>query len=126
MNILEILESGTKIMIIGLATVFIALSGIVLTVTLISKAVNYERPNKGKAKTDIKENSNLEIKVAEETSKIETQAEDEELIALITAAVAASLNRSTHNVIVKSVNRITGTGSQWSKAGRYEYISSKL
>lgn len=52
--------------------------------------------------------------------------DDSELIAVITAAVAASLNRSTHNIIVRRVERIRGNRSQWNKAGRYEHLSSKL
>lgn len=54
------------------------------------------------------------------------QEDDEELIAVITAAIAASLNRSTHTVVVKSVRRTDNKGSIWNLAGRYDYISNKL
>lgn len=125
MNVGEILGFGTKVMVLGLAAVFIALAGIVLTVTIINKAVNINMSGKNNEKTDIKHSDDIEIKT-NDTINVEEKADDDELIAVITAAVASSLNRSTHNVIVRKVTRVTGTGSEWNKAGRYEYISSKL
>lgn len=53
-------------------------------------------------------------------------AEDmDELIAVITAAVAASLNSSTHNVIVKAIKRIPITSPAWNRAARLDLTTNK-
>jgi hypothetical protein len=54
-------------------------------------------------------------------------AEDmDELIAVITAAVAASLNRSTHNIIVRSVKRVPTVSPAWNRAARLDLTTPKL
>jgi hypothetical protein len=50
----------------------------------------------------------------------------DELIAVITAAVAASLNSSTHNVIVKAIKRIPNTSPAWNRAARLDLTTNKL
>ena len=49
----------------------------------------------------------------------------EELIAVITAAVAASLNRSTHNITVRSVRRIPAAPA-WNQAARHDLTDGKI
>ena len=56
-----------------------------------------------------------------------TKNEDpDELIAVISAAVAASLNRSTHEIIVRSFRRIPTGSPAWNRAARYDLTASKL
>ena len=55
-----------------------------------------------------------------------TKNEDpDELIAVISAAVAASLNRSTP-IIVRSFQRIPTGSPAWNRAARYDLTASKL
>lgn len=49
-----------------------------------------------------------------------------ELIAVISAAIAASLNRSTHNLVVRSVKRIPAISPAWNRAARYDLTASRL
>lgn len=44
--------------------------------------------------------------------------ENEELVAVITAAVAASINRSTHDIIVKSFNIVKPITRTWNQIAR--------
>ena len=46
-----------------------------------------------------------------------------ELVAVISAAIAASLNRSTHNLVVRSVKRIPAISPAWNRAARYVFAS---
>ncbi|MFY9505240.1 MAG: OadG family protein [Caldicoprobacterales bacterium] len=125
MDFMDILGSGSKVMILGLAAVFLALTIIVLVINILNKAVNKEAATEKKDKDINVEDNKLDEKQSTVTIDNEV-TDDSELIAVITAAVAASLNRSTHNIIVRRVERIRGNRSQWNKAGRYEHLSSKL
>ncbi|MDI9513262.1 MAG: OadG family protein [Bacillota bacterium] len=125
MDFMDILGSGSKVMILGLAAVFLALTIIVLVINILNKAVSKEAATEKKDKDINVEDNKLDEKQSTVTIDNEV-TDDSELIAVITAAVAASLNRSTHNIIVRRVERIRGNRSQWNKAGRYEHLSSKL
>lgn len=125
MDFMDILGSGSKVMILGVAAVFLALTIIVLVINILKKAVNKEAATEKKDKDINVEDNKLDEKQSTVTIDNEV-TDDSELIAVITAAVAASLNRSTHNIIVRRVERIRGNRSQWNKAGRYEHLSSKL
>ncbi|NLH59016.1 MAG: OadG family protein [Clostridiales bacterium] len=125
MDFMDILGSGSKVMILGVAAVFLALTIIVLVINILNKAVNKEAATEKKDKDINVEDNKLDEKQSTVTIDNEV-TDDSELIAVITAAVAASLNRSTHNIIVRRVERIRGNRSQWNKAGRYEHLSSKL
>lgn len=122
---MDILESGSKVMVLGIAAVFLALTTIVLVINILKKAVSKESTTEKKGNDINVEDNKLDEKQSTVTIDNEV-TDDSELIAVITAAVAASLNRSTHNIIVRRVERIRGNRSQWNKAGRYEHLSSKL
>lgn len=125
MDFMDILESGSKVMVLGIAAVFLALTTIVLVINILKKAVSKESTTEKKGNDINVEDNKLDEKQSTVTIDNEV-TDDSELIAVITAAVAASLNRSTHNIIVRRVERIRGNRSQWNKAGRYEHLSSKL
>ena len=125
MDFMDILGSGSKVMVLGIAAVFLALTTIVLVIYILKKAVSKESTTEKKGKDINVEDNKLDEKQSTVTIDNEV-TDDSELIAIITAAVAASLNRSTHNIIVRRVERIRGNRSQWNKAGRYEHLSSKL
>lgn len=56
----------------------------------------------------------------------ETNVNDEELVAVIAAAIAASLGVSVPEVNIKSIRRIPQNSPAWSAAGRQEQIYGKL
>ena len=51
---------------------------------------------------------------------------DDELIAVLTAAVAASLNTSTYHLNIKSYRRIENTSPAWNKAGLRDVIDARF
>jgi len=68
-------------------------------------------------------NSTLEEKASEQCNEVD----DKELIAILTAAVAASMQRTSNSkIIVKSFRRIQQTSPVWNKSGRVEQIFGKL
>jgi Na+-transporting methylmalonyl-CoA/oxaloacetate decarboxylase gamma subunit len=50
----------------------------------------------------------------------------EELIAIITAAIAASLETTTSSIVVKNIRRVGKTEPAWSVAGRSEQLDSRF
>ena len=48
----------------------------------------------------------------------------EELIAVITAAIAACLNRSTHSIVVRSIRQTPTVSSAWNRAARLNLTAS--
>lgn len=52
--------------------------------------------------------------------------EDEQLVAVITAAIAASLNTSTYKLNIKSIRRVGASRSAWNRAGLNETIGNRF
>lgn len=51
---------------------------------------------------------------------------NEELVAVIAAALAASLGLDIPNINIKSIKRIQQNSSTWSEMGKIEQLSGKL
>lgn len=60
-----------------------------------------------------------------ETSKDEEE-NDEELVAVIAAAIAATMGVNVSDLNIKSIKRIPQGGPVWSRIGRQEQISNRL
>ena len=114
-----------------LATFYTTVLGMLITFTsliliwgltlLLSKFVQ-SIENKGKANiVEVKE----EPKVVQEAQAI-VEEDDEELIAVISAAVAASLNTSIHNIVVSNIVRVNDATPSWGVAGRSEQMNSRF
>ena len=79
-----------------------------------------------------KEKSNglnlAEVKQTIEDKKVETEKnmDEEELVAVIAAAVAASLGVTIPEINIKSIKRVSGSNSSWAEMGRREQISGRL
>lgn len=50
----------------------------------------------------------------------------EELIAVITAAIAASLETHTSNIVVRNIRRVSQSTPAWATAGRSEQLGSRF
>lgn len=113
LNISELLNKYENAVIIGIAVVFLVLI-IVLGAMKLSKAAC--------KKTDKEEKRSSKITKQEshafDSTKQPVAPDAEELIAVITAAIAASLNTSTYNLKIKSIKRV----KNWRIAARREVI----
>lgn len=58
--------------------------------------------------------------------KAEVAENEEELVAVITAAIAASLQTSTHNILVKNIVRLPDPTPSWGRMGRLEQMNSRF
>lgn len=122
MGLSEALSEGLGVIVIGLIIVFSVLL-ILMLVLMLMKVVFYKEPKPEKTEA-------LPNTAAPAVQKAETAADssiDEgELIAVLAAAVAASLNTSTYNLNIKSFRRIKDNSPSWNKAGRTDVINSRF
>ncbi len=112
MTVQEALSQGLSVTGVGLAIVFAVLIILMLVMILMKKVFYKEQPAKVQAKA-----VPVETVVADD---------DEELIAVLTAAIAASLNTSTYNLKIKSYRRIQSSNPTWNRAGIEETIGSRF
>ncbi len=114
----EALSTGGMVTVTGLGIVFGVL--FILMLVLVLFRVIFGRGGKKTA---------AEIKPEPVNIAAEDKAEDvdeEELTAVLTAAVAASLNTSTYSLNIKSYRRINSKKPAWNKAGITETINNRF
>jgi len=124
MSLLEKLGQGVPIAIIGYVMVFVVL-GILWAVIELMRVIlspKAQKKSKEQAVTTKTPQTSLSDVAVEEV--VETEQVDEgELVAVLTAAVAASLNTSTYNLRIKSFKRIDTKNNAWSNASRNDAIN---
>ncbi|MDO5397095.1 MAG: OadG family protein [bacterium] len=117
----EALSEGLKVTGVGLAIVFGVLV-ILMCVLCLFKVIFYKDPSK-----QAKPAAAAPVPAAPApAAKAEEDVNEDELIAVLTAAVAASLNTSTYNLQIKSYRRIDSKRPAWNKAGVRETIGSRF
>lgn len=118
MTLSEALSEGLLVTFVGLVIVFAVLI-ILMLVMMAMKAIFYkeEKPS---------QTVQAPVPVAEPVQTVSAPADDSELIAVITAAIAASLNTSTYNLKIKSYKRVGNTSPSWNRAGLSEVIESRF
>lgn len=116
----DALKVGGMVTGVGLGIVFGVL--LILMVVLILFKVIFYRPEGKKQTAKTAEKVKADNAPAVAAQKPE---DSDELIAVITAAVAASLNTSTYNLKIKSIRRVEGKSPAWNKAGLRDVLDSR-
>ena len=119
LSLSEALAMGGQTTVIGLAIVFAVL--IILMIVLSLFKVIFDKKPKTQAAPAA---SPAQAAPVEEETADDT--DEEELIAVLTAAVAASLNTSTYNLRIKSYRRTDNKMPAWNKAGVTETINNRF
>ena len=108
---------------VGMVVVFVALALIILCIKLYSAAViKVQAGKKSNQQNETEEAVALETPV---DYAVSATHDDSELIAVITAAIVASMQGSGSGILVKSIRRIGHTTSIWNVAAETN-IFSKL
>lgn len=105
----DLIGQGIAYTVMGICIVFLIL---IIIMFVIKAMALFSAPEKTEKKVE-------EAVVPQETVP---QTDDLELIAVITAAVAASLNTSTASIRVKSYKKV----GAWNKAGRREVLENRF
>lgn len=122
MSLSEALGEGLMVTAVGLIIVFSVLI-ILMLVMMAMKKIFYKEPqaNDKKAETQTADTHSGETADAEVLNE-----EDPNLIAVLAAAVAASLNTSAYSLKIKSYRRVGNNAPAWNKAGLRDTIDSRF
>lgn len=139
----EALDLGWKVTLMGVSIVFIALVCLIILTIVYPKVFGWilprsratldrwaeARASRKRARLEIKAVRKLGVtaepaSVEQPAKKVVTEASavqaDSELIAVITAAIAASLGTSSNGIRIKSLRRSGSSTPAWGREGRYE------
>lgn len=124
MTVTESLLEGLKVTAVGLTIVFAVLI-ILMFILMLMKYIF------AGSKKSAESSQTVNVKADETpTQSVSAQTTDDvnedELVAVLTAAVAASLNTSTYNLHIKSYRRVNNTAPVWNQAGLRDTIDSRF
>lgn len=115
----ELITQGTIISIVGYLLVFVVL-GIIWGILEATKLFFI----KGEKKEKATESQPVQVEKTTAAKANDLDEDEEELIAVLTAAVAASMGRtSTYNLKIKSYRRIGTLSPAWNRISRQENLS---
>ena len=117
----EAFAQGGQTTVTGLCIVFGVLV-ILMCVLYLFRVIFYKDPAKQKKAEAAAEAA----PAAPVQTAAEPEEDEEELIAVLTAVVAASLNTSTYNLQIKSYRRVADHRPSWNRAGLRETIGSRF
>ena len=120
MSLGEALATGLQTTVVGLSIVFGVLI-ILMLVLMLMKKVFYREPAK-KAEAP----KAAPVEAAPVASVAAKEEDEDELIAVLTAAIAASLNTSTYNLQIKSYRRVDNKAPAWNRAGLRDTINNRF
>lgn len=116
---------GLVITLFSMVIVFITLLAISYLIDLLTILVNKGEEKKSLNKTEAKTVKEEIVKESKESS-VEENIDDEELVAVISAAIAASLGVAVPQINIRSIKRTQSVNNVWSEMGKAEQISGKL
>ncbi|MDY5231799.1 MAG: OadG family protein [Eubacteriales bacterium] len=121
MSLSQALGQGLMVTGVGLLIVFSVLI-ILMLVMMLMKKVFYKEPQKAET-VQIEKKSDASANNAAPPTL--NAAQDPNLIAVLTAAVAVCMNTSTYNLKIKSYRRVDNNAPVWNKAGLNDAINSR-
>lgn len=110
----NIFAQGAVVAVIGLCTVFLVL--LILWGVLELMHVCFTIGQKSDSKPAAPAQAPTPV------APVVKDEDDSELIAVLTAAVAASLNQSTCNLKIKSYRRVDSTAPVWNRTARHDNL----
>ena len=111
----DLIMGGLAYTVMGILIVFLVL---VLIMLVIKAMALFSSEKKPKAVAPV------ETPVQTVAETVENKADDTELIAVITAAIAVMTQQSTSDFVVRSYKKVSG--GAWNKAGRREMLENKF
>ena len=125
MTFLEKLGLGGSVALIGIAIVFVGLVLLIFLTVLMSLVVKKIPAKKSKKK---KPGALPEPQAIQKNNEVVPGAEndDEQLIAVLTAAVAVCMGTPASGLVIRSVKRIHSNLPAWNRAGRSDVQLNKF
>jgi len=114
---MEKLTFGLFVTLLGMGTVFLALWALIAVLNIMSKLTKQKKEEKKPFPTE--ETSNGQQLM---TNDVSENGLDDEIAAVIAAAIATTLNQPVHRFLVRSITRISPNTPSWNREGRREQI----
>ncbi len=116
----QIISIGDSIT-ITIFSVMVVFVGLIVLALLISvlKNISGEKKASSQVKDKVKD-------VVEEPRLVTKETDDEELVAVIAVAIAASLGLNIPDINIRNIRRIGQNTPAWAQAGKQERINNKL
>lgn len=118
------LIAGLMVSAIGMTITFIGLIFLWAMIVLMTKLLvrkSKDSPVVVVPEKNVSMQKEATISVAAADSEI-----DEELVAVITAAIAASLKTGIHNIVVRNIVRVADETPAWAKNGRVNQMNTRF
>lgn len=117
----DLIGAGLAYTVMGILIVFLILVIIMMVIKAMALFSGEKKPkNKQTSLTDsapVQKETETAVEAVPETDELE-------LVAVITAAIAAMTGESTSDFVVRSYKKVPG--GSWNKAGRMEILDNKL
>jgi sodium pump decarboxylase gamma subunit len=114
---MEKLTYGLFVTLLGMGTVFLALLALIAVLNIMNMLAS--RKKQEKKPFPAEEVLNGQQSMTDDA--LETHMDDE-IAAVIAAAIAAALNQPAHRFLVRSITRISPNTPSWNREGRREQI----
>ena len=117
----DLIGAGLAYTVMGILIVFLILVVIMMVIKAMA-LLSGEKKSKNK-QASLAQSAPVQKK-AETVPETTPETDDLELVAVITAAIAAMTGESTSDFVVRSYKKVSGNA--WNKAGRREVIDNRL
>ena len=120
----KLLATGYVIL-LGMGITFIALVLIWMITVLMSRIIREMEKSQEIKKVPNVPNPTVAPTTEKPIALVETE-DDEELIAVISAAIAATLNTSMNSIRVTNIRRVPDNTPTWGKVGRNDVMNARF
>ena len=126
MTMVEKFLAGIQVTVLGLVIVFIALAVLYFAVIIMEMLLNKVQETEETVESGLSADETVDLEDKEPVYEEENTVYDTELVAVIVAAVAASLHVPAQDIVVKRIKQAKDPTPKWTKMGRIEQINNTL
>jgi sodium pump decarboxylase gamma subunit len=116
----EKMLASLYVTLLGMVITFVALMLLWGMIALMSRILG-TKPSKKEKQVVVALQAETETAIDIKEGEI-----DEAIVAVIAAAVAASMNTSVHNIVVRNIRRTQNAVPAWGNAGRFEQMKTRV
>ena len=113
----ELILEGLAYTVMGILIVFMILVIIMMVIKAMALLSTESKPKKAVQEAKV-------VETPAEAPVVTQVTDDSELIAVITAAIAATMGQSASGFVVRSYKAVSGNA--WNKAGRMDVLENRL
>lgn len=119
--------AGIQVTVLGLVIVFVALAILYFAIIIMEKLMNNSKKTIKKVESKLSIDETVDLDYEKVVHREDEDIMDNtELVAVITAAIAASLHIPVQDVVIRGIKHVQDPTPIWAKVGRMEQINNML